>query len=156
MRAVIARTPQRRICASLLCITTMAQERVCWLIDDDPAFHGLVSRALVEVGLATVSFYEAEALLSRLDDQIADPELIVADVMMPGMSGFAMVRALRMRPALARIPIIIATARAEVGDAVLAAKLNATLMRKPFRIRDFIVTAERLIEFSQPIAVYRP
>src|SRR2546423_10781082 len=118
--------------AGLLSITAMAQERVCWLIDDDPAFHGLVSRALLEIGLATVSFYDAESLLRRVEDErMPDPVLIVCDVMMPGLSGFAMVRALRTREKLARTPIIIATPRAEVGDAVLAAKVHATLMRKP-------------------------
>jgi two-component system nitrogen regulation response regulator GlnG len=120
-----------------------------WIVDDDHAIQTLLARALREAGLDSVSFQDAEAVISAAAQAPRAPALLSVDVMMPGMSGFSLVRSLRARRCFEHVPIIIATARVDVGDAVLAARLGATLVTKPFRLREYLLTVERLIEQSQ-------
>ena len=82
------------------------------MVDDDEAARWLVVHALARSNLSSV---EARNGAEALEKVFADPsaiEAIVLDVMMPGMSGFDVVRALKRSPATASIPVILVTASA--------------------------------------------
>jgi two-component system OmpR family response regulator len=125
--------------------------RTAWIIDDDPALHTLIGRLFRELDLEPVSFFDGAEVLTHLQQRVTVPAVINVDIMMPGMSGFALIRQLRTRLDLARVPIIIASARTEVGDAVLATKLGATLVSKPFHIQRYLATVEQLVDVSRPM-----
>ncbi len=62
------------------------------------------------------------------------PDLILLDVVLPGLSGLAICQLLRMRPALRDVPIYMLTARARAGDHADSARAGATgHIEKPFR-----------------------
>ena len=124
------------------------------VVDDDPAIQILLARALGEIGLTATAFYEGETAIAWLDRQPGVPAVITVDLMMPGMSGFTLVRLLRARPRFTRVPIVVATARAQLHDAAEAGKLGCTFLTKPFRLRELIVTVERLVEWSRPVERY--
>jgi CheY-like chemotaxis protein len=79
------------------------------VVDDDPKAVTLVSKHLEVAGFVPVGAYGgAEALALARDGSTA---LIILDLMMPAVSGFDVVRALRADPATADIPIIVLTAK---------------------------------------------
>ena len=123
----------------------MPENRTAWIVDDDHAIQTLLARVLAEAGLDPTSLPDADSVIAAAAQTTRPPDLLSVDVMMPGMTGFALVRNLRGRQRFEHVPIVIATARVEIGDAVLAARLGATLITKPFRIREYIATVERLV-----------
>jgi two-component system, cell cycle response regulator DivK len=74
------------------------------------------------------------------------PDLILLDIQLPGMDGYAVARALRNNPALADIPIIAVTSYAMVGDRekALAAGCNGYL-EKPINPETFVTDIERFL-----------
>ena len=67
------------------------------------------------------------------------PDVVVTDVMLPGMNGLDLVRALRQDPALTRVPILVLTARADADAAVDAMAAGADdYLSKPFNSRELL------------------
>ena len=75
-----------------------------------------------------------------------DPALILLDIQLPGMDGYAVARALRLDPALAAIPIVAVTSYAMPGDRerCLAAGCNGYI-EKPIDPGTFAVEVERFV-----------
>jgi signal transduction histidine kinase/DNA-binding response OmpR family regulator len=84
-------------------------ERVCTVlvIDDDPNARDLISRVLLREGLQVECAANGEEGLQRAGT--LHPDIIILDVLMPGMDGWAVLAALRARPDMADVPIIMAT-----------------------------------------------
>lgn len=85
----------------------------------------------------------------------APPDLILLDIQLPGMDGHAVARALRMKSALQRVPIIAVTSYAMVGDreTVIAAGCDGYI-EKPIDPDSFVATIEAIAGF--PSSVRRP
>lgn len=74
------------------------------------------------------------------------PDLLVLDVMLPGLDGLSILRAMRKHPDLTDLPVIMLTARGEELDRVLGLELGADdYMVKPFSPRELLLRAERLL-----------
>src|SRR5215211_5884029 len=86
------------------------------LIDDDPSIRKLVSVALGRAGYHVTTATDGEEALARLDEVV--PDLIVSDVMMPGLDGLSLLRHLRSGPATRTLPVIMLTARGSVDQIV--------------------------------------
>jgi two-component system response regulator FixJ len=100
------------------------------LIDDDSAVLDSLQLYFVRRNVKTSCFESAEALLAALD-RGAEPDCIVSDVRMPGMSGLDLVRRLSARRSLA--PVILITGLGDIDMAVAAIKLGAfDFIEKPF------------------------
>lgn len=100
------------------------------LIDDDAAVLDSLQLYFARQCVMTSCFPSAEALLARLDDG-AQPECIVSDIRMPGMSGLDLLHRLKERRSAA--PLILITALADVEMAVSALKSGAfDFIEKPF------------------------
>ena len=80
------------------------------VVDDEPSIVRLVRAKLQADGYAVVTAANGEEALARLDDE--RPDLIVLDLMMPGMDGFETLRRIR---SVSQAPVVMLTARA--GDA---------------------------------------
>lgn len=102
--------------------------------DDEQAIADLVGQLLVEAGFATTVFYAAPDLLACQAD---DPfDLVILDIMMPGMDGFACCRELRRTSS---VPIIFLTAKDEEVDKVVGFELGADdYVVKPFKPRELV------------------
>ncbi len=116
---------------------TAARKRIL-IADDDPAISRLLERILgYEFDVATTS--DGRAAL-QLAEQIR-PDLMILDVMMPGLDGFAVAAQARNIPGLRTIPIIFLTARDNASDTIKGIQAGARhYITKPFKIDD--VTAK--------------
>jgi len=94
-------------------------ERVL-VVDDDPSVVNLLCADLRAGGFSPVAAYGGREALSRIAAE--PPRAVVLDLMMPDVSGFDVVEAMRASPASARIPIIVVTAK--TLDAAERERLN--------------------------------
>jgi signal transduction histidine kinase/DNA-binding response OmpR family regulator/HAMP domain-containing protein len=92
---------------SLLDIAVPAEAPMVLVIDDDPTVHDLLRRFLSKEGLRMMAVTGGEEGL-RLARTMR-PAVIILDVLMPGMDGWAVLTALKADPALADIPVIMQT-----------------------------------------------
>lgn len=107
----------------------MARILVC---EDEPDILELIQVRLERAGHEVLTASDGTAGLRRaLEDQ---PELLLVDWMMPGLSGVEVVAAVRAHPTAHQLPILMLTARAQQGDidAAFAAGVDGFIM-KPFR-----------------------
>lgn len=109
----------------------MANEKIL-IVEDEPAIRSLVKLALEDAGYASV--YEAGDGESALE--IAEsrrPDLILLDLMLPGMDGLTVCRKLKAAEDTCHIPVIMLTAKAEETDVVLGLEMGACdYITKPF------------------------
>lgn len=99
------------------------------VVDDDPEIVNLFAYALRRAGYQVEGVLDSQAALERA--RRAPPDLIVLDVMMPGINGYEVARQLRAEAATATIPIVMLTARALIADQVegLQAGANSYLVK---------------------------
>jgi len=84
------------------------------VIDDDPALVIFLQRKLGLAGYRVTASASGEPGLLKMKADL--PDLVIVDVMMPGMDGFSFVREIRADVSLTKIPVIILTAQEEFGD----------------------------------------
>ncbi|MEO5710026.1 MAG: response regulator [Nocardioidaceae bacterium] len=82
--------------------------------DDDADIRDLVGFKLRQAGHDVETVEDGAAAVAAA--QAVRPDLLILDVMMPGMGGLDATRALRLDPELARVPVILLTARAQESD----------------------------------------
>jgi PAS domain S-box-containing protein len=107
------------------------------LADDNADMRGYLERLLTE-RWDVEAVADGEAALNAIRRRAAD--LVVADVMMPGLDGFSLLRALRNDPTLRQTPLILLSARA--GEEAIADGLSAganDYIVKPFSARELLV-----------------
>ena len=79
------------------------------------------------------------------------PDLVVLDWMLPGLSGIELCRRLRVRPATARLPIIMLTARGEEGERVRGLSVGADdYIVKPFSLPELVARIAALLRRASP------
>ncbi|MDP3217269.1 MAG: response regulator [Deltaproteobacteria bacterium] len=99
------------------------------VVDDDPAAVELVAVRLL--GLATTVLRAHDGLTAIDVAQCELPDLIVLDLLMPGVSGFDVVEALHRQPDTARIPVIVVTAKeVTAADRARLSGYVSTIMEK--------------------------
>jgi DNA-binding response OmpR family regulator len=103
------------------------------VVDDEPAIVTVVRERLEREGFAVRSVASGEEALAHIE---ADPaDLIVLDVMLPGIDGFEVLR--RLRSAGRTVPVILLTARDEDVDKIVGLELGADdYLVKPFNPRE--------------------
>ncbi len=111
----------------------MAKERVL-LIDDDEDISRLVENYLSAEGYTVLRAKTGEAGISMARSE--RPDLIILDLMLPGLDGLDVCRILKRDQATATIPIIMLTARGDEADIVTGLELGAEdYVVKPFSLK---------------------
>jgi len=106
-----------------------------FVIDDEKDIREILSINLSKEGYEVKAFSSAEEASRGLTH--SSPDLIVLDIMMPGMDGYEFCRELRSSEAFRSIPIIFLSARAEEFDRVLGLELGGDdYVTKPFSIKE--------------------
>ena len=106
-----------------------------WVVDDDQSVRWVLEKALKQADMQTRSFERAEHLLEALGE--AQPDVLITDVRMPGMSGLALLE--RLRGSHPDLPIIVITAHSDLESAVSAYKGGAfEYLPKPFDIDEAV------------------
>ena len=121
----------------------MKQNARILVVDDEQDLLEILKFNLETEGYEVVTTPSAEDAL-QLD--IASFDLMLLDVMMGGMSGFAMARQLKDNPATAQVPIIFLTARDTENDTVTGFNLGADdYISKPFSLREVMVRVRAVL-----------
>jgi DNA-binding response OmpR family regulator len=115
------------------------------LVDDDPAILRLLEvNFRMEGFVVDIAGHGEEALAAASN---ATPDVVVLDLMMPGMDGHEIFQRLRATSETATVPVIFLTARGR-GDAVEG--LDAVYVQKPFDTEELVATARTLVKGSAP------
>lgn len=123
----------------------MKKEKIL-LVEDDQTLSFIVQDALIREGFDVVCAPNGEFGLKSFKD--SNPDIIVADVMMPKMDGFEMVRLLRLTSPT--VPVLFLTARTALDDVVKGFELGANdYIRKPFQILELVVRIKALLKHKQ-------
>jgi DNA-binding response OmpR family regulator len=118
-------------------------------IEDDPAILRGLSDNLRFEGYTVLTATDAERGYQLQRER--KPDLIVLDLMLPGMSGYEFCRKLRGEGVTT--PILMLTARAEEADRVLGLDLGADdYVTKPFSVRELMARVRARLRRSQPVA----
>jgi DNA-binding response OmpR family regulator len=112
------------------------------VVDDDPTVSDVVRRYLERAGLAVTLAADGPAgLRAYLAER---PDLVVLDLMLPGLDGLEVCRRLRSRPD--EVPIVMLTALGEEADRVLGLQLGADdYVTKPFSPRELVLRVQSVL-----------
>lgn len=118
------------------------------VLEDEPALARLLCDALARSGYAVA--HHADGRAGLLACQQAPPDLLLADVMLPGLDGFAVVRTLRQT--LPSLPVLFLTARTAPADVVRGFEAGGNdYLRKPFSLDELLLRVRELLR-RQPAA----
>jgi len=111
-----------------------AARGVILVVDDDQGNRDLLGRRLVREGFAVHTAADGQAALELLGHQPSPPiELVLLDVMMPGLDGYEVLRRLKGDARLRELPVLMISALDEVGSVVRCIELGAEdYLPKPF------------------------
>jgi len=114
--------------------------------DDEHLAKGLCKNLEME-GFETTSVGSGEAALATLDESSIPPDLLVLDIMLPGIDGLEVCR--RLRVGGNSIPILFLTARGSDADRVLGFRLGADdYLTKPFVIEELVLRVRGILRRS--------
>lgn len=107
------------------------------IVEDDPDIAALLVHYLENAGHTTTRLSNGAEVMRQLQGEPAD--LVVLDLMLPGMTGMAVCDALRADPATAHVPVIMLTARGEEADRVAGLERGADdYVTKPFSPKELV------------------
>jgi len=123
----------------------MAQPNAKILVaDDEEDVLNLVSMNLKNAGFTVLQAVDGSEAIQKARTQ--SPALIVLDIMLPGMSGLEVCRALKGEAATAQIPVILLTAKAEEVDRIVGLELGADdYITKPFSPRELVLRVKSVL-----------
>jgi DNA-binding response OmpR family regulator len=121
-------------------VVTDAPTRIL-VVEDDRTVAEVVTRYLEREGFVVESVGDGNEALARADAQL--PDLVVLDIMLPGLDGLEVCRRLRSR---APIPVVMLTARGSEEDRVLGLELGADdYVSKPFSPRELTARVKAVL-----------
>jgi DNA-binding response OmpR family regulator len=127
----------------------VSEQRIL-VVDDDPTVAEVVVRYLERDGYVVESVGDGEAAVESA--RASRPRLVVLDLMLPGLDGLEVCRRLRE---LARVPIVMLTARGEEEDRVVGLELGADdYLTKPFSPRELMARVRAVLRRAdEPVVV---
>lgn len=112
--------------------------------DDDVMILKLVSSNLNKDGYRVLAFRDGSSAFRTLATMPVD--LVILDVLLPGMDGFEILRRLRMYPKTAQIPVLMLTSLRTEKDIIIAKKAGANgYLAKPFSLGDLMRHVHNLL-----------
>ena len=122
--------------------TAMAEPTRVLVVDDDPKIRTVVRRGLAYEGYRVVEAASGEEGLEKAREHL--PDLVVLDVMMPGLDGLEVTR--RLRSAGDDVAILMLTARDEIKDRVEGLETGADdYLVKPFSFEELLARVHALL-----------
>ena len=126
----------------------MTEGRI-FVVEDDADIAELVAHHLRREGFEIEVFHSGSDVMELVRQQ--PPDLVVLDLMLPGLSGLEICRMMRAEAAIATVPIIMLTARAEEEDRVHGLELGADdYLTKPFSPRELIARIRAVLRRTHP------
>lgn len=124
----------------------MANKQKILVVDDDANIAELISLYLTKECFETMMVYDGEEALKAFDT--FEPNLILLDLMLPGIDGYQVCREIRAK---SNTPIIMLSAKGEIFDKVLGLELGADdYMEKPFDSKELVARVKAVLRRYQP------
>jgi len=118
-------------------------EKTVVIVDDEEDIVELVSHHLKREGFLVKEFYKGRDFFFYLESIL--PDLIILDIMLPGVDGLEICKILKSKPKTASIPIIMLTAKAAEADVVVGLELGADdYVVKPFSPRELVARVKSI------------
>ncbi|SDB19465.1 MULTISPECIES: response regulator transcription factor [unclassified Butyrivibrio] len=125
----------------------MVTKQKILIVDDDSNIAELISLYLVKECFDTLIVGDGESALAAFDT--FEPNLVLLDLMLPGIDGYQVCRELRTR---SQTPIIMLSAKGEVFDKVLGLEMGADdYMEKPFDSKELVARVKAVLRRYKPI-----
>lgn len=113
------------------------------IAEDEANIAESLSFILGREGHAVVTVPDGEAALRKLRGEL--PDLLILDVMLPGLNGFEVLKTIRSDARLRSLPVIVLTAKTQQHDRELAEAIGVdAYLTKPFSNRDIVQQVRRL------------
>ena len=114
------------------------------IVDDEEDLVELVSYNLKKEGFLPVASFDGSDALSKLKNDNFD--LVILDLMLPGMDGLEVLRVIRSDARLSMLPVLLLTAKAEEMDRVIGLEMGADdYVTKPFSPRELVARVKALL-----------
>ncbi len=130
-------------------------EKTIFVVDDDKHIAELISLYLEKEGFLVETFHNGKSVVDAVD--MNAPDLLILDIMMPNMDGYAVLKKIR---AISSVPVIMLTAKGETFDKVLGLELGADdYMVKPFEAKELLARVKAILRrmeksgFSQNVVL---
>jgi two-component system phosphate regulon response regulator PhoB len=112
-------------------------DKVVAIVDDEEDIVNLVSHHVKREGYKVKEFHNGRDFLLFLESIV--PDLVILDIMLPGIDGLEICRMLKNRSRTSSIPIIMLTAKASEADVVVGLEIGADdYIVKPFRVKSLL------------------
>jgi len=118
------------------------------VVEDEPDIRKLVQYNLVQERFKVLEAEDGEQALKIL--QREKPNLVILDLMLPGLSGLELCKLLRERPQTAQLPILMLTAKAGEADKVVGLEIGADdYLSKPFSPREMVARVRAILRRTE-------
>lgn len=119
------------------------------VVEDDRTVSGLIGFILGSEGFRVLPFYTGQDALAAFDE--VRPDLIILDLMMPGMTGFEFAQAVRARAGTRRLPILVVTASDQTSARYEAFQAGADdFVTKPFDAQELLFRVRAFLRLTTP------
>ena len=117
------------------------------LVDDEPNILTAIDFLMTTKGFITDTALNGEAALEKLQTFL--PDIVILDVMMPGMDGFEVAKSIRKNPAFENLRIIFLTAKGTSTDRLNGyASGGEVYLTKPFENEELLNVVSEVVEFG--------
>jgi DNA-binding response OmpR family regulator len=121
-----------------------SDKEVVLIVEDDETVRLLLKRHFESEQLEVREATSAEQALQIAESSV--PDLIISDIVMSGMDGYALCRVFKTRPATSHIPIVLLTAKNDLEDKLQGLEVGADdYIYKPFSIKEITMRARNLL-----------
>jgi phosphate regulon transcriptional regulator PhoB len=126
----------------------MASAQKILVIEDEPDIRKLVQYNLTQEHFNVVEAEDGEQALTLL--QREKPNLVILDLMLPGLSGLELCKMLRQRSDTSRLPILMLTAKAGETDRIVGLEMGADdYLAKPFSPREMVARVRAILRRAE-------
>ena len=123
-----------------------------WCVEDDASIRDIEVYALKSAGYQARGFEDGTSFWNALQDDV--PELVVLDVMLPGVDGVELLRRMRQSERLRSVPVVMATAKDAEIDKIQGLDMGADYyLTKPFGVMELVSCVKAVLRRCQPKAV---
>ncbi|EDM79078.1 DNA-binding response regulator, LuxR family protein [Plesiocystis pacifica SIR-1] len=121
----------------------MAGEHIL-IVEDDPSVQTLLGKALTAQGYRVTQAQDGLAGLTALEEE--QPDLIIADIMMPRLDGMTFVKAIKRNAGTRSVPVIFLTAKNDPRSVVEGINVGAKYyVTKPFQLDELLSKVEKAL-----------
>jgi two-component system, OmpR family, alkaline phosphatase synthesis response regulator PhoP len=114
------------------------------VVDDEKDIVELVAYNLEREGFKVTRAFDADQALRSIKEK--PPDLVILDLMLPGMSGMDLCRLMRKKPETENVPIIMLTAKSDILDKIMGLEIGADdYITKPFNVRELIARVRAVL-----------